>query len=135
MRREEGGLSAFVVVLVPTLVLVAGLVLDGGRMVAARRDVQDVAQNAARAGANAVSVASVRTGSTAVDAGRAQAATQAYLGRVGHRGTVRVTGDLVEVEVSQSVPMQLLSLGGVGPRTVRAVEQARIVRGVDGPET
>jgi Flp pilus assembly protein TadG len=135
MNREEGTLSAFVVVLVTALMLVAGLVLDGGRMIAARREVQDIAQNAARAGANAVSIAGVRAGATAVDAGRAQAAAHAYLGRVGHTGTVRVTGDLVQVEVSQSVPMLLLSIGGVGPRTVQGVEQARIVRGVDGPET
>lgn len=135
LHDERGALSAFVVVLTTTLVLVAGLVLDGGRMLAARREVQDVAQNAARAGAQAVDVAAVRGGLTSLDAARAVDAADAYLARVGHAGSARVAGDAVEVTVTDTVPMLLLNIAGVQPRTVSAVEQARIVQGVQGPES
>lgn len=132
---ERGAISAFLVVLATTLVLVAGLVLDGGRTIAARRDVQDAAQNAARAGAQAISLSAVRAGTPTLDAAAAARAAEAFLARTGHGGSARVTGDTVEVTVTDTVPMLLLSLAGVGSRTVTAVDSARIVRGVSEPET
>jgi hypothetical protein len=134
MRGEDGAISAFLVVITMAMVLVAGLVLDGGRVVAARREVQDVAQGAARAGANAVDEAALRAGTTALDGPAAVAAAQGFLAAAGHSGSVTVTALAVEVTVTDSVPMLLLGLGGVGPRSVTAVEQARVVRGVTGPE-
>ncbi|MPZ28976.1 MAG: hypothetical protein GEV12_21905 [Micromonosporaceae bacterium] len=134
-HADQGSISAFVVILAATLVLVAGLVLDGGRIISARREVSDVAQNAARAGAQAISLAEARAGTTTVDPGAATAAVAAYLARTGHRGSPRVTGDTVEVTVVDTVPMLLLSIASVGDRTVHAVETARIVQGVTGAES
>ncbi|MPZ28925.1 MAG: hypothetical protein GEV12_21630 [Micromonosporaceae bacterium] len=134
-HSEQGAISAFVVVVAVTLVLVAGLVLDGGRIVSARRETSSVAQNAARAGAQAISLAEARAGTTTLDPGAASAAVADYLARAGHRGSGRVTGDTVEVTVVDTVPMLLLSIAGVGERTVQAVETARIVQGVTGAES
>lgn len=134
-HSEQGAISAFVVVVAATLILVAGLVLDGGRIISARRETSSVAQNAARAGAQAISLAETRAGTTTLDPGAASAAVTDYLARTGHRGSARVTGDTVEVTVVHTVPMLLLSIAGAGERAVQAVETARIVQGVTGAES
>ena len=53
MRRpgEEGMVAAFAAVVAVSLVMVAGMVLDGGRVVAAQATARDLASAAARAGA------------------------------------------------------------------------------------
>ena len=48
---ERGTVTVFIVSMTTALLLVAGLVFDGGRMIAARRDADAVAAAAARAGA------------------------------------------------------------------------------------
>lgn len=135
LRHDGGSISAFLVVMAMTLVLVAGLVLDGGRMLAARREVQDVAQNAARAGAQAVSLSAARNGVTTIDTAQASAAASSYLALTGHTGTSQVAGDTITVTVTDTVPMLLLSLAGIPSRTTSAVEQARIVQGVSGADS
>lgn len=133
--REDGSISAFLVVIALTLVFVAGLVLDGGRMLATRREVQDVAQNAARAGAQAVDLSAARSGAATIDPGQASAAADSYLALAGHTGTTQVTGDTVTVTVTDTVSMTLLSLAGIGSRTTTAVESARTVQGVTGADS
>src|SRR6266545_4681866 len=61
-RAEEGGVvTAFVVVMAIALLLVTGLVFDGGRAIVAKRHAINVAEQAARAGAQAIDIASVRS--------------------------------------------------------------------------
>jgi Flp pilus assembly protein TadG len=127
---ERGSLTAFFVLLVVAFLLVAGLVYDGGALLTARRDVADVAQDAARAGAQAIDVAAVRGGSPTLAPDAAVTAAHRWLAVEGHTGTVTVAGDTVAVTVTDTVPLTLLSLAGLSARTVSAVEQARIVSGV-----
>lgn len=133
--RDDGALTVFFVLLVPALVLVAGLVFDGGQLLAARRAVQDAAQDAARAGAQAVDVAAVREGHTMLAGPRAAVAARTWLAAEGESGSVSVSGDTVTVTVRRAVPLALLGAVGLSSRTVSATEQARIVRGVTGAET
>ena len=49
-RDEEGTVTVFVVGFMLALLLVAGLVIDGGNVLAARREAANVAESAARAG-------------------------------------------------------------------------------------
>lgn len=135
MNAERGSLTVFFVLLVGTLVVAAGLVFDGGRLLAARRDVADAAQDAARAGAQRIDPAAARTGTTTLDPDTARAAAHAWLTGHGHTGAVTVTADTVTVTVSRDVPLALLGMVGVASRTVTATETARIVEGVTEADT
>ena len=134
-RAEEGSASVFVVGLATALLMVAGLVHDGGQILAARQEAHAVADNAARAAAQAVDVDALRaTGTTRLDPAEAQAAAATYLDRIGHSGTVLVTDDHVEVVVAVTVDTLLLRAGGLEARTVVGTGEARLVRGITGPE-
>lgn len=130
LECEDGSLTAYVVVLAATVVLVAGLVVDGGRLLAARRDAQHAAQSAARAAAQAIDLAALRDGQVRLSPADADAAARAWLGDHGYTGSVTVTGDTVQVRVRRTVPLRLLSAAGLPARTVEAAEQARAVQGV-----
>lgn len=129
MRSEAGTISVFVVIVAMALVAVAALVLDGGRLLAARREAQDIAGNAARAGAQALDEHRLRSGRTVLDPGAGAGAVARYLADTPATGTGTVQGDLVTVRVRLPVQM-LLPFTGPGQRTVRATQQARAVQGV-----
>jgi Flp pilus assembly protein TadG len=61
-RGERGSISMFVVIFTIAVLLLAGLVYDGGLAIAARQRAADVAEEAARAGANAVDTDALREG-------------------------------------------------------------------------
>lgn len=135
-RSEEGTVTVLVVGLTLALLLVAGLVLDGGALLAARRQANDLADNAARAAAQAVDVSALRSGaSAALDPLAAELAAEAYLTAAGHDGEVVVATDRVEVTVVVAARMSLLQLAGIGDRTVTATGEARLVRGITTPES
>jgi uncharacterized membrane protein len=134
-RSEEGSVTVFVVGLTLALLMVAGLVYDGGRILAARRQAHDLADNAARAAAQAVDLDALRSGAPVeLNPLDAQVAAENYLATTGHTGEVLVTADTVEVHVTITTPMVLLQLAGIPERTVAASGQARLVRGITGPE-
>lgn len=135
MRGEDGSIGVFATVITLALVLVAGLVLDGGRLLAARRQVDDIAANAARAGAQALDETSLRSGGTTVDPVAGRDAVAVYLAATPATGTARITADTVTVDARLAVPMLLLGMAGVGTTTVAARRQARAVRGVTAGET
>jgi Flp pilus assembly protein TadG len=124
--RPPGQVTAFVAVLLLALLLVAGLVIDGGLTLSARLRAMDEAQAAARAGAQRLMVAQYRQGGPiGLDPAGASAAASAYLASTGDAATVTVAGDVVRVTVRVTQPMQLLSLVGVRRLTVLGQGQAR----------
>ena len=131
---EDGFVAATVVALVMSLFLVAGLVYDGGLILAARQRAYSEASAAARAGAQAMSSSTMTGGAVDADPGRAVAAAQAYLDAVGHAGSATVAGDQVEVTVS--IPYQLVILGaaGINDATVTGSARVRAQRGVTQAE-
>lgn len=133
-RSETGTISVFVVVVTIALIAVAGLVLDGGRLLAARRQAQDIAANAARAGAQALDENDLRAGRVAIDPSAAATAAAGYLRQTQATGSTSVRGDTVTVRVDMPVRM-LLPLTGSSQRTVTATEQARAVQGVTAGES
>jgi hypothetical protein len=134
-RSDEGSVTVFVVGLTLALMMVAGLVYDGGRILAARRQAHDLAGNAARAAAQAVDLDALRSGTPVeLDPPAAQVAAEDYLATTGHSGEVLVTADTVEVHVTITTPMVLLQLAGISERTVTASGEARLIRGITGPE-
>ncbi len=135
-RAEEGGVvTAFVVVMAIALLLVTGLVFDGGRAIVAKRHAINVAEQAARAGAQAIDIASVRSGGPyRLNPGQARRAAFAYLAAAGETGTVAVsrdaTGDLVSVVVAFSVRSSLLTLAGLPVLRGTGQANARTCQGV-----
>jgi Flp pilus assembly protein TadG len=128
-RRDRGQVTAFVVVLVGALMVCAGLVVDGGRMLAASRDARDAAAGAARAGAQALDVGSFRDNNTTrLDPTAATARADTFLAQAGYSGTVAVAADRVTVTITTRVSMVILGAVGVGPRTITVTESAATIR-------
>ena len=135
-RTQSGQITAFVTVVTVALIFFAGLVVDGGRLLGAKRRANNRAEQAARAGAQALSVESIRSsGAQVLDEEEAIAAANAFLNRVGDRGTVSVAGDSVTVTVDMLTSMLILVAAGLADRTVTGTGTARNVRGLDAPET
>lgn len=133
-RGEEGTVTAFVVIFIFALLLLAGLVVDGGLTLSARVQAVDEAQAAARTGAQQINLALFRsTGQVVLEHDQAVQAAQTYLASTGHSGSVTVTGDQVQVAVSISQPMQILGLAGIGHLSVTGHGTATAEEGVDAP--
>ncbi len=129
LSDERGSVSVLVAVLAIAFLMVAGLALDGGRKLGALSEARDLADNAARAGAQAVDTDAYQlTGAPTLDPADAEQAALAYLAATGHTGTVAVDGSTVTVTVSLSVPTRFLP----GPFTVHATESATAVFSVEG---
>jgi uncharacterized membrane protein len=131
--RDQGMVTAFVIVFATALVFVSGLVVDGGRMLAEHREINNLADSAARAGAQAVSDDAVRRGDLAdlLDDAQAVGMACAHLARADHPcggGTsVAVQGNEVVVTVTGSI--DLLLLAGAD-RTVRGEGTACVAVGM-----
>lgn len=135
-RDERGQVTAMVAVLAVALLALGALVFDGGQILTARREANNLARQAARAGAQQLDVAQARTGTFTLDAAAAETAARDYLAGEGLTpSSVRVTGDRVEVTVALTQPTPLLSILGIDERTVTATASARAARGVTGDGT
>ena len=122
--------TAFVVIFIFALLLMAGLVLDGGLTLAAKVQAIDEAQAAARAGAQAIDLATYRaTGQITLDPTEATADAEKFLAAAGHTGTVAVNGDVVTVRVSITQATQILDIAGIDHLTVTGTGTAMAEQG------
>jgi len=121
-RRDRGSISGFVVVITMTVIVCAGLAVDGARIVGGKVSAADHATNAARAGAQ--QLMSLHAGAPSLDLGRARAAANGYLAAHGLTGSVQVSPQRITVTVTVVVPMTLLRLAGVSSKTVRATRSS-----------
>lgn len=111
MRRldDTGSITVFVAVLVPALLLVVALVVDGAGQLRTISHADALAAEAARAAETAVDT---RGATITVDAASAAAAARTYLAQTGEPGTVTITGpNTVHVAVTVSTPA-MFGLGG-----------------------
>lgn len=122
--RDRGSMTVFVVGLVLSFVVAAGLAVDGGRLVAARIAVSDHAENAARVGAQRVGA--LRSGRRILVVGTARAAALEYLASQGLTGEVTVGARAITVTTRINQPTTILRLVGVTERTVTATRSAEI---------
>lgn len=131
LEGERGQVTAFVTIFTVALIMVIGLVLDGGFILAAKRQAINEAEQAARAGAQAVDIDELRgSGDHVLQPEAAVAAAQNYLRRTGHTGEVTVDGASVSVTVSIDRPLLILGAGGLADVTVTGTGTASAVRGV-----
>jgi Flp pilus assembly protein TadG len=115
-RRDRGSLMLILIPLMSAMMLFAGLVLDGGAALAAREHAANVAREAARAGADALTPTSLRTaepGQLALDPAAATQAAQSVLADAGLTGTVTVSGATVTVTATASHRTAMLTLVGI----------------------
>lgn len=128
-EAEAGMVVAMVAVLMVALMLVGGLVADGGRLLAARTHALGVAQGAARAGAQHLDEAAARSGASLLDVVEARRAALDYVTADGGRAeVVEVDADRVTVVVAERAA--LVFLGGLVRDTVRVEASARAAPGL-----
>jgi hypothetical protein len=128
--------TAFVVVFAVALLFVTGLVLDGGRILAAKREAGNLSESAARAGAQQISEEAVRAGGAVVlDAEAAESAACAFLARAEHPcggGTgASAAGNTVTVTIADSVGLVMLPLAD---QTFTVDGDACVAVGITGTE-
>ena len=124
-RTDRGSITGFVVTMTIGLIACAGLVFDGGRLLGARLEAADHAENAARAGAQ--HVIAVRDGAWRLDPSEARRGAMAYVTGVGVHGAVAIAGEEISVTAVVERDMTLLSVVGVGHKSVTATRTARSV--------
>ena len=120
---ESGVVSAFVLGLMMTFVVCAGLGVDGGRLVANRLDLADHAENAARVGAQELT--DLRTGEPTIDENQARYSASNYLAANELDGEVSSTFNSVTVTVNRDVEMSLLKLFGARSHQITVTRTAK----------
>ena len=131
LNDEGGQVTAMWAILALALLVLAGLVYDGGQILTARREANNLARQAARAGAQQLDENSLRAGEPTLDPTAADAAARGYLARQNVTPTaVVVAGSTVTITVTLRQPTPLLALVGINGRTVTSTASARSARGV-----
>ena len=114
---DRGSITAYLLITTVALFALAGLVLDGGAALAAHGRAADTAQQAARAGADALDETSLRSptpGALTANPAAAEAAAGRVLAAAGVSGEVTVTGGSVTVTARASKPAAILTIVGIG---------------------
>ncbi len=133
-RSDRGSISLFAVVVTVGLIVVIGLVVDGGGKIHAQQRAQTAARESARAGGQAiVAGTAIRGQGAVVDTSAARTAAQNYLTAAGVAGTVSIQGgNTVVVRTSETYQPTFLSIVGVGTQTVTGQSEAEIMRTLNG---
>ena len=129
---ERGAVAVVIPILTVGLLARAGLVIDGGAALAARGRAADVAQQAARAGADALAPGSLRRGDPAdlaVNPAAAVLAANQVLQFGAVSGQVSVSGDTVTVTAQITRRTSILSAVGVDTVTGHATATASVLHG------
>jgi Flp pilus assembly protein TadG len=132
--REAGSVTVFAAITVLGILILCGLVVDGGAKLRAVQHAERVATEAARAAGQAADVAALAGGEARVDRQAATDAGTAFLAAAGATGTATVStdGTSVEVTVTATAPTAFLGLIGIPAFTVTGHGQATLVHGITG---
>jgi len=133
LHGDEGQVLVMVALMMVGVVSVVGLVSDGGLVFAQRRDLQNVADAAAAAGAMQIDEAAYRsTGEVVLDEQLARDAAALYLDAEGGLDyVVNVLPDRVEVSVSRQATTGFLRVIGIDGVEVSASASAEPRYGVE----
>jgi Flp pilus assembly protein TadG len=127
MKNQRGSLSALTVCIVLSAMTLVGLVFDGGHSVSEYTRLSDIAENAARAGAQEVT--GLRAGELRIDSRAAISVSQSYLHTHGVNGQVETNKDSVSVEVTGVRRFQILGIIGLSGQRLRIIRTASVVSG------
>lgn len=130
---RSGQALVWVAVLLPVFLAIVGLALDGGAVFAARRQTQNVADAAARAGAQQIDILRYRaTGEVTLDRPMARYVAWQYVeGLGGLDATVEAGDRQVTVRVRRDVPLSFLKLVGLSNTSIGATAVAEPFYGID----
>jgi hypothetical protein len=130
---ERGAIMFWVIPIMIGLIAMAGLIVDGGNAIAAREHAEDVAQQAARAGADALSPIALHDSTPAnltPDPSAARHAVQLVLAAADiSNPTVTIAGDSVTVSVTVHEKTQILSAFGLDTISGSATSTAIALHG------
>jgi Flp pilus assembly protein TadG len=121
---DRGSILPFTATVVAALMACGGLAVDGGRILAARREAAGIAAAAARRGSQELAWDRAVAGEAQLDADRATAAARAAVSQAGASGSASATPDKVTVTVTIDEPTVILGWFGIGPKTVTATRRA-----------
>jgi len=124
---DEGSVSIFVVIAAVAVLLVLGLVADGGARVRAVQRADALAAEAARAGGQIIDApTAVGGGTVRVDRQGALEAAQAYLAAAGQSGDVAISDDARSLEVTVTITRPTVFLSLIGITTTSATGHATV---------
>jgi hypothetical protein len=126
---DRGSILPFTATVVAALMACGGLAVDGGRILAARREAAGIAAASARRGAQELAWDRAVAGEAQLDADRATAAARAAVSQAGASGSASATPDEVTVTVTIEEPTVILGWFGIGPKTVTATRRASPLSG------
>ena len=132
---ERGSVTVFFAIAVVGLLVMVGLIVDGGAKITLAQRADDLAAEAARAAGQAAAPNTLITGrNLTVDPTRAVAAAQVFLSANQAAGTVRLDPDRqgLTVTVTLHAPTVFLGLVGIRELTATRTAHARLVRSVIG---
>ena len=122
-----GGMSLVLLLCAVALLVVVGLVVDGGTKAQALDRANRIAMEAAAAGAQEVT-----TGGGDVNAAAADAAVQNYLAAEGVTGDAQIQANRVDVAVTLTTPTKMLSMVGIDEITVTGDGYANVIYTLEG---
>ena len=130
--RERGQAVVWLAAMLPCFLAILGLAIDGDVVWNAERSLQDLADGAARTGAEALDTQAYYASdgrTVALDPTAARQQTELYLQRDGSGATWSVSADSKEVIVRlrQSVPTSFVRIVGINtvPLTATAIAEVR----------
>lgn len=131
---ERGSVSPMLAIVAIALLLMVGLVYDGGLKLRAARDAASVASESARAAGQELTGDTIQGNRSTVDPARGAAAARAYLRQVGAEGTVTVSGDTITVTATQAWSPVFSGVFAPGDRIVTGTATASTKRVLGGVE-
>ena len=134
LRGDDGAATLWMVFGTIIIFAIAGLVFDGGTLISGKRDAINDAEEAARAGAQAIDAGSVLAGTgPQLDPAAAVARAEQFLATNGWSGTATADNTSVTVTITRQQPMTFLQTFGLGERTITGTATARPQQGFAGP--
>lgn len=130
-HRDDGYVTVMFAGIFLAVMTTIGLLVDGSIALTAHRQANNEAEQAARAGAQAIDTAGYTSGrGLAIDPDAARRAAAAYLAGTGHAYTITVAGPR-EITVTVTVVAKTRFLGVVGTGSVTATGTGRSTQLVD----
>lgn len=134
----RGQVMVWVAVMLPLFLSIVGLAADGGLVFAARRELQNVADSAARAGAQQIDVRAYRESrgrSVVLDEAAARRAAAEYARQGADlNARVDVEPQRVRVQVSRDTPISFMRLVGIETVRITASANAEVRHGIERGE-
>jgi len=136
---RPGQAIVWTAVMLPLFLATVGLAADGGLVFAARRELQNVADSAARAGAQQIDLQAYRESrgrSVSLDMSAARRAAAEYSTSQGSDLDVRVEPESqrVRVQITRDAPTSFLRLIGIATVRVSASATAEVRHGIERGE-